>query len=152
MAKTYRIGDLAREAEVPVETIRYYEREGLVPPPRRSSGNYRLYDDTHRQRLTFIRQCRLLDMTLEEIQQLLALKDQPRASCEEASVLLDEHIKHVAERIDELGRLKRDLQALRRRCRRSSAAQECGILTGLADGTATRAKPRSDSTRRAHPR
>src|SRR5262245_27051439 len=58
--KTYRIVELARVGEVPFEPIRYYEHEGLLPPPRRSSGNFRLYDDSHRERLTFIRQCRLL--------------------------------------------------------------------------------------------
>ena len=60
-----KIGELARAAQTPVETIRYYEREGLLPAPPRSAGNYRLYGDTHRQRLAFIRHCRGLDMTLD---------------------------------------------------------------------------------------
>lgn len=152
MPQSYRIGELARVGEVPVETIRYYEREGLLPPPRRSGGNFRLYDEVHRERLTFIRQCRLLDMTLEEIQQLLALKDHPSKPCNAVNDLLDAHIGHVAERVAELGRLKRDLQALRRRCQISRGTADCAILEGLSSGTATRAQRRSSSSRRVHPR
>ena len=152
MPRTYQIGQLARAGEVPVETIRYYEREGLLPQPRRSGGNFRLYDETHRERLVFIRQCRLLDMTLEEIHRLLALRDHPAAPCDEVNVLLDAHIGHVSERVAELGRLKRDLQALRRRCQSSRGTADCAILAGLSDGTATRAPKRSAHGRRVHTR
>ena len=103
-------------------------------------------------RLTFIRQCRLLDMTLEEIQQLLALKDHPSKPCDEVNALLDAHIGHVAERVAELGRLKRDLQALRRLCQSSRGIADCAILKGLSSGTATRPQRRSISSRRVHPR
>jgi Cd(II)/Pb(II)-responsive transcriptional regulator len=152
MPRTYQIGQLARAGEVPAETIRYYERKGLLPPPRRSGGNFRLYDETHRERLVFIRQCRLLDMTLEEIHRLLVLRDHPTSPCDEVNALLDAHIGHVSERIAELGRLKRDLQALRRRCQSTRGTADCAILAGLSEGTATRASSRSTQGRRAHPR
>lgn len=128
-----RIGDLARRADCPVETIRYYERELLLPAPTRSEGNYRLYDEAHVERLAFIRQCRSLDMTLDEIRTLLAFRDAPTQSCAGVNALLDEHIGHVAKRIAELRRLERQLKALRSQCREEQAAQSCGILQGIAE-------------------
>ena len=72
-----KIGELARLAGSNVETIRYYEREGLLPKPGRSEGNYRIYGPMHLERLTFIRHCRGLDMTLDEIRTLLHFKESP---------------------------------------------------------------------------
>ena len=74
MSKHLKIGELAKRTGCPVETIRYYEREALLAAPRRSEGNYRLYDDAHAERLQFIRHCRSLDMTLDEIRSLLGVQ------------------------------------------------------------------------------
>jgi len=142
----YTIGELSREVGLPVETIRYYEREGLVPKPRRSGGNYRLYSETHRERLSFIRHCRSLDMTLDEVRSLLAYKDAPTGSCGEVNALLDSHIQHVAERISELRRLRKQLQALRDTCGAAKQAKDCAILAGLARGTRTPPAKRSART------
>ena len=68
---TIKIGELARRTECQVETIRYYEKEGLLPEPTRSRGNYRLYGEAQVERLQFIRHCRSLDMTLGEVRALL---------------------------------------------------------------------------------
>ncbi|WP_146053956.1 MerR family transcriptional regulator, partial [Pseudomonas syringae] len=73
-----KIGELAKLTDTQVETVRYYEREGLLPAPARSDGNYRLYTQAHVERLSFIRNCRSLDMTLEEIRSLLNLRDSPQ--------------------------------------------------------------------------
>ena len=97
-----KIGELASLTDCQVETIRYYEREGLLPPPARSDGNYRVYTQAHAERLTFIRNCRTLDMTLEEIRSLLSLRDSPQDQCESVNALIDEHIQHVKARIDGL--------------------------------------------------
>ena len=126
-----KIGDLAREAQCPTETIRYYEREGLLPEPTRTAGNYRVYGRTHIERLGFIRNCRSLDMTLDEIRELLRVRDVPQENCGAAHRLLDEHIAHVALRIQELQQLERQLKALRRQCGPARAEKECGILDGL---------------------
>jgi len=75
-----RIGELAQTSGTPIETIRFYEREGLLPAAARTEGNYRIYTPQHADRLGFIRQCRSLDMTLDEVRVLLRFKDQPRAS------------------------------------------------------------------------
>lgn len=134
MSQTYRIGELSQQLEVPVETIRYYEREQLLPSPARTSGNYRVYSETQRERLSFIRHCRSLDMTLEEIRELLRLKDFPRESCAEVNALLDSHISHVEVRIEELHRLKIQLKRLRSRCDSIRAGKDCKILEGLTRG------------------
>lgn len=132
-----KIGELARLTGSHAETIRYYEREGLLPAPSRSEGNYRLYDDAHADRLQFIRHCRSLDMTLDEIRSLLAFRDAPEQNCSEVNKLLDRHIDHVAGRIVELTALQGQLNELRSLCNRARAAKDCGILQGLsaADGT-----------------
>jgi Cd(II)/Pb(II)-responsive transcriptional regulator len=126
-----KIGDLAKRAQCPAETIRYYEREGLLPEPTRTAGNYRLYSRAHLERLAFIRNCRSLDMTLEEIRQLLRVRDVPGENCDAAHRLLDEHIAHVATRVAELQQLERQLKALRRQCAPARLEKNCAILDGL---------------------
>lgn len=125
-----KIGELAKTAQTQTETIRYYEREGLLPEAARTDANYRIYDESHVQRLAFIRHCRSLDMTLAEIRTLLNFKDAPAGSCADVNALLDEHISHVATRIRELKALEKDLKLLREQCA-SGQAGDCGILSGL---------------------
>ena len=127
-----KIGELARAAQVQVETIRYYEREGLLPPAARSSANYRVYGATHVERLAFVRHCRALDMAHDEIRALLRIKDDPSAACGEVGALLDAHIGHVAARIRGLRQLERDLKALRAMCAEPTDSAHCGILNGLS--------------------
>ena len=76
-----KIGELAHASGTPVETIRFYEREGLLSTPERTEGNYRIYTKAHADRLGFIRQCRNLDMTLDEVRVLLHFKGAPQADC-----------------------------------------------------------------------
>ena len=131
MVLSLKIGDIARRTQCPAQTIRYYERAGLLPEPTRTSGNYRVYGREHLQRLALIRNCRALDMTLEEIRQLLQVRDLSRKNCESAHKLLDDHITHVATRIGELRQLERQLKALRRECDAERDDAECGILGRL---------------------
>lgn len=126
-----KIGELAVATATQIETIRFYEREGLIPAPARSAGNYRLYDDNHVQRLIFIRRCRGLDMALEEIRTLLRFIDRPGADCGEVNQVLDDHIGHVAKRIQELRTLEIALRDLRARCQSTNPGQACAILREL---------------------
>ncbi|MBY4899251.1 Cd(II)/Pb(II)-responsive transcriptional regulator [Cupriavidus sp. AU9028] len=126
-----KIGELAQATGTGVETIRFYERERLLPTPTRSSSNYRVYLSEHVDRLAFIRHCRSLDMTLDEIRVLLRFKDAPEEDCREVNSLLDAHIRHVTHRIRELKALERDLKQLRSQCGRARDAKDCGILEGL---------------------
>lgn len=128
-----KIGDLANAARCTVETVRYYEREGLLPPPGRTAGNFRDYRSEHVERLRFIRNCRALDMSHEEIRSLLVLADQPAAGCGSVNAVFDQHIAHVDERIRELEQLRTSLAALRRRCEHEQPVGDCGILQAIAE-------------------
>ena len=127
-----KIGELASATGTPVESIRFYEREGLLPAPERAANNYRSYGPEHEARLAFIRHCRSLDMALDEIRVLLRFKDAPPQDCSAVNALLDEHISHVTDRICELTELKKELTQLRRQCGDGSSSDACGILEGLA--------------------
>lgn len=135
-----KIGALARRTGCAVETIRYYEREGLLPAPARSEGNYRVYGQTEVERLTFIRNCRGLDMTLEEIRQLLELRDGSGQNCGDVTALVDAHIEHVRARIASLQALQEHLVALRRQCHGPEAAA-CEILQQLNAGGGVQSAP-----------
>lgn len=130
-----KIGELAIASATPVETIRYYEREGLLPAPARTEGNFRIYEASHLQRLQFIRHCRGLDMSLDEVRVLLRFKDAPPDDCAGVNALLDDHIGHVARRIRELRALEKQLKELRQRCATVQGVDQCGILAGLASAS-----------------
>ncbi|MGV8860910.1 MAG: Cd(II)/Pb(II)-responsive transcriptional regulator [Pseudomonas sp.] len=145
-----KIGELAKLTDCQVETIRYYEREGLLPPPARSDGNYRLYTQAHVERLTFIRNCRSLDMTLEEIRSLLSLRDSPQDQCESVNALIDEHIQHVNARVASLQALQAQLLELRQRCI-DGTLEHCGILQQLeASGGVVAAESEHSHVGRSH--
>ncbi len=126
-----RIGELARRADCPVETVRYYEKEKLLPAPRRSGSNYREYGPSHLERLAFIRRCRALDMSLPEIRALIEAIEHPGPDCAPVDALLDEHIGHVAARIADLTALKNELDAIRAHCAGRRPASACGIIETL---------------------
>jgi len=126
-----KIGELARKAQCTVETIRYYEKVGLLPSAARTSANYRSYAVSHVERLRFIRNCRALDMTHEEIRTLLLLMEQPTSNCDGANHILEEHIAHVDARIVELSALRSRLGELRQCCQSIQRIDNCGILQGL---------------------
>ncbi len=129
-----QIGELAKRTACSVQTIRYYEREGLLLPPDRSSGNFRLYGERHIEQLQFILHCRSLDMPLNDVRTLLRYRERPDEDCCALNTLLDKHIDEVERRIDALTVLKRHLCVLRETCSDGRAAKACGILQGLSDG------------------
>ncbi|MGE5453204.1 MAG: Cd(II)/Pb(II)-responsive transcriptional regulator [Acidobacteriota bacterium] len=130
-----KIGELANLTDTSVETIRFYEREGLLAVAARTSSNYRVYDAPHVDQLIFIRHCRSLDMALDEIRALLSLREKPHDSCEAVNKVLDDHIEHVAQRIQELKALQKQLSALRAQCGHARDVEHCGILSGLSQAT-----------------
>lgn len=142
-----KIGELAAAAGTPVETVRYYEKQQLLPAPARSGGNFRVYGREQIERLRFIRHCRGLDMSLDEVRALLRFKDAPASDCSDVNRLLDEHIGHVATRIRELQALQKQLKALRSECRVAQDAGHCGILSGLTQAAGDAAS----TTQRPHP-
>lgn len=129
-----KIGELAKKTNCRIETIRYYEKMGLLPLPARTLGNYRIYDALHLERLIFIRNCRTLGMSLNEIQAILHYQTQSeQLNCNKIDVILETHIDHVQQRMAELEQLNFQLQQLRAMCSSQQSIQECGILKGLAD-------------------
>lgn len=127
-----KIGEISAASSTPIETIRFYEREGLLPKPARTEGNFRTYEQTHLERLQFIRHCRGLDMSLDEVRVLLKVKDEPAADCGDVDAVLDRHIDHVSMRIRELRLLEKQLKELRQRCCMRQSTDQCGILAGLS--------------------
>lgn len=128
-----KIGELAKKTGCQVVTIRYYEKEGLLPEPERSDGNYRVYTEADIERLRFIRHCRHHGMRLAEIRELLAFKDNPQADCTWVKDLIAAHIERVTEQISSLNHLKTHLQHLLTTCP-DGQQNGCGIVAAL--GTA----------------
>jgi len=123
-----KIGELAANAGCDVQTIRYYEREGLLEAPEREASGYRRYAGKHLSRLQFIRHCRTLDIPLSEVRQLLDYAEAPRQSCHAVNALLDEHIERVRRHLAALATLERQLVALRRQCKGANGKRPCAII------------------------
>lgn len=127
-----KIGELAKKVSCSVETIRYYEKVGLLHPAiRNKENNYRLYNQGHLHRLTFVRHCRTLAMNHDEILVLLQARSQPNESCESINKLIDDHIEHVRSRILELEVLEAQLTELRSQCQVPLRSKDCGIIQEL---------------------
>lgn len=134
-----RIGELGRATGVDIETIRYYEKLGLLPAPARSANGYRAYGAAHLERLAFVRHCRALDMPLAEIKRLLDLVAHPDADCGDINRLIDDQLARTRARLKSMRALEKQLIALRARCETGHVAAECGILqelVGAAHGEA----------------
>lgn len=125
------IGTLARDTGVNVETIRFYEREGIIPPPPRTAGNYRLYGEEHVRRLTFVRRARDLGFPLDVVRAMLALADQPDRPCGEVDNLVMEQLHEVERKIADLERLRAELDRLAHQCR-GGRISECRIIEALS--------------------
>lgn len=126
-----RIGELSQATGVDIETIRYYEKKGLLPRPARKANGYRAYGPAQLERLAFIRHCRALDMPLADIKRLLTFVDRPKAHCGDINLLVDEQLARVNARLKSMRALEKQLTTLRKRCDAGHAAAECGILHEL---------------------
>jgi len=131
MKTALRIGELGKATGVDIETIRYYEKAGLLPDPARSSNGYRAYGQAHLERLAFIRHCRALDIPLADIKRLLEYVANPAADCGGIDRLIDAQLARVRARLKSMRALERQLAALRDSCDTHHAAGECGILHEL---------------------
>lgn len=125
-----KIGELAKRSGCQVVTIRYYEKEGLIRPPERSEGNYRLYDSDDVERLHFIRHCRMLDISLAEIKALLAFEEHPTVKCDWINQLVEQRIASVDRQIASLQHLRHHLVDLQTQCA-GGREHDCGIIKGL---------------------
>ena len=129
MAST--IGALGKATGTKVETIRYYERIGLLAKPGRTSGNYRAYDADALMRLSFIRRARDLGFSLDQVRELLGLAAEARRDCASVDAIAATHLAEVERKIADLSALHRELSALISSCQGGSVA-DCKIIDALA--------------------
>lgn len=130
-ANDLSIGTLAKATETTVETIRYYERIGLLPQATRTSGNYRVYSHAHVRRLSFIRRARHLGFPIEQVRDLLGLSDQRDQPCEAVDAIAREHLAEVDRKISDLEALRRELNSIISQCGCGTIA-DCRIIEALS--------------------
>lgn len=104
-----KIGELSKLFNIPRETIRFYEKEGLIIPPNRNDNNYRSYSENHIERLRFIKNCRSLNMSHREIKKLLDLVDNNSNDCQLVESVINTHLINVRENIEKLINLEKEL-------------------------------------------
>lgn len=125
----YQISQAAALSGITTANIRFYEKEKLLSPQGRGDNSYRMYSDSDVHQLRFIRACRALDMSLDEVRTLLGLNLNNKADCAKARAALDDHLGHVRTRLLELKALEKDLKALRGRC--DGLDTTCHIIEAL---------------------
>jgi len=124
------IGELAQACDCPAETIRYYEKIGLLPPPARRENGYRSYDDKHQKWLQFIIRSRELGFSQDEVRRLTDFAHQQRPACADVHDLLEEHVIDVRDRISELKRMENALVRLKQQCQEGTL-HECPVIDEL---------------------
>jgi Cu(I)-responsive transcriptional regulator len=127
-----KIGDLAQETDTKVVTIRYYEQIGLLSAPGRSEGNYRVYNYEHLRRLRFIRRCRSLGFTLDQIRDLLHLSSQENQECAEVDRITAEHLATIEQKIRDLTRLQGEMRRLSSCCQGNGIIADCRVIEALS--------------------
>lgn len=143
MPESYTIGALAKQAGVNVETVRYYQRRGLVGEPQRPLGGIRRYGQTHARRLRFIRQARVLGFSLDEVKDLLALEDGKH--CRDAERLAAIKLAAVRERLAQLRRVEHALATLVDQCQCNTGKVRCPLIAALeTDRAVTLGQRRGD--------
>ena len=131
-----KIGELAHRSDVGIDTVRYYERQGLLPPPGRLASGYRCYDQTSVARLRFVRRAKALGFTLVEIRELLALSDRGKDDMADLKAAAADKLADVEIRLAELTRVRDGLRTLVSSCPGHGALDQCPILSSLSEGSA----------------
>ncbi|GIW42758.1 MAG: Hg(II)-responsive transcriptional regulator [Candidatus Binatia bacterium] len=134
-ATTLRRGEVAAQAGVHIETLRYYERRGLLPKPARSAVGYRRYSEEAVRIVRFIKRAQELGFTLREVGQLLQLRETEPAECAEVRTVAEEKIRDIEKKIRDLRAVQRALRALVESCAANSSARVCPILEALEETT-----------------
>ncbi len=132
MSIHHSIGDLAKQTGVKVVTIRYYEQTGLLSASARTAGNYRSYDQRHIGQLRFIRRCRDLGFSIEQIRDLLRLSAEDHDSCADVCGIAERHLKSIREKLADLERLANELSLISRSCSGDRPMAECRIIESLS--------------------
>ena len=138
-----KIGQLADKTGLSIQTIRFYERKALLSAPERTQSNYRSYSEEALKQLLFIKHCRALDMTIEEISLVLETRANPESSCESVNATIDKHIDDIEQRVMELNALRQSLISIRSTCADNKKVKECGVLHQLDSIAETRTTPKN---------
>ena len=128
---SYRIGDLGRATDTRVETIRWYEKQGLIAAPERTSGNYRAYGEAALARLSFIRRARDLGFSLDQVRALLRLASDETSDCGAVDVMAQQHLDEIDRKIADLTALRGELSGLLASCKGGTIAK-CRVIESLA--------------------
>ncbi len=128
----YKVGQLAKASQTKAVTIRYYEREGLLRNPPRSTGGYRIYNDADLKRLLFIRRSRHLGFSIESVRELLDLADKADAPCADVDATVLLHLSSVRERLRQLRTLETELKRLSACCEGGGTIRDCRIIEALS--------------------
>jgi Cu(I)-responsive transcriptional regulator len=123
---------LAKATGTKVVTIRYYEQIGILPEPARTEGNYRAYSHEHMRRLRFIRRCRDLGFTLDQVRELLRLSSQQNQECAEVDRITAQHLAEIEQKITDLKRLAGELRRLSACCQGNGIIADCRIIEALS--------------------
>ena len=126
-----KISQLATATGVPAETIRYYEREKLLPPPARQENGYRAYTDKHVEQLAFIKHCRSLDISIADTALLLEFTLKPQTDCSQINQLIEQQLLKIRARLVSLTALEKQLDRLKHQCAKPNDSAHCGILHDL---------------------
>ena len=129
--KALRSNELAKQSGVNLQTLRYYERQGLLPPPPRTDSGYRAFTPEMVGLIRFIKRAQGLGFTLREIKQLIALREHPDTACAEVRIQTEAKIADVSEKIKSLRAIKRELTRLARACAGADRPHSCAVLTRL---------------------
>lgn len=132
MDRHWSIGELAKETGVKVVTVRYYEKAGILPPPSRTSGNYRVYTEQHLVTLRFIRRSRDLGFSLDQVKDLLRLSSEDVPSCKEVCRIAQHHVEEIEAKIADLKRLASELRRINSSCTGKRRMSECRIIDALS--------------------
>src|SRR4051794_2910457 len=132
MERVFSIGDLARQSGAKIVTIRYYEHIGLLLDCKRTSGNYRIYSQEHLARLRFVRRCRELGFSLEQIRDLLRMSSAEVSSCTDVCNMAAQHLREVEAKIADLKRLAGELRQISTSCNGKRPVAECRIIAALS--------------------
>lgn len=133
--KSMKIGEVSKRSGVGIETIRYYEREGLLQEPQRRPSGYRQYDESTISRLDYIRRAKELGFTLAEIRELLELSSAAHAGCNRIRQRAEAKIANIESKIRNLQNIKRSLRRIMQQCKTNSSLRDCPLVHSAQDAS-----------------
>lgn len=138
MSGQYTISQLAKSADVPTTTVRYYERIRLVEPVDRSAGNYRLYSEESLRKLKFIRAAQAIGFTLDDVKALLSAPSNTAAACRDVQSLIEERLAEVDQRLKDLRHVQRVLKTSLEKCEETEQSNCCHVIETLRETSGTK--------------